>query len=128
MLFFPLPFLLSRVGWLVGGLFLLCCVWIWGLFAQWRSGESLCQLIRGEKKMHGRRRQDTQESLECLNKHIPHQFKKRKEKSWFSKKTNIVFPARPTGRHVLVHSFSPRQALTLPFSLMGPEPRPLSAD
>lgn len=30
--------------------------------------------------MHSALRQDTQESLKCLNKHIPHQFEKERER------------------------------------------------
>lgn len=77
--------------------------------------------------MHGVLQQDTQESLKCLNKHIPHQLKKKK-KELVQQKDKHSLPTLSNGQACPSAFLEPGTALTLPFSLMGPEPLPLSAD
>lgn len=52
--------------------------------------------------MHGVLQQDTQESLKCLNKHIPHQLGKGKKKSWFHKNTQSSEPVQWAGMSVCI--------------------------
>lgn len=54
--------------------------------------------------MHSALRQDTQESLKCLNKHIPHQFEKEREREL----------VQPKDKHSLL-SLSNGQACSRPF-------------
>lgn len=59
--------------WLVFAFFVVCVLGVYLHSGRKKKASASEQEVR---KMHGVVWQDTQESLKCLNKHIPHQFKK----------------------------------------------------